>query len=211
MAYLNRPSYLGVGTLDAADRNAALARRSDFHLRYKNAFNSLRKISPQGQFTVLRQVQAALASLPPKVRKQVEDVASAAVVNVDTRAPAGMGQAEAAVSTANTVASIAALVASLGNLGLGIATFVENKKTAKQQREITAQQAADEQKANAQAMALAKEQQRQVKTTFDAETAAKAGYKTLPDGTLVENKSSSGLATAGAVAAAAVGAFFVVK
>jgi hypothetical protein len=212
MAYLNRPSYLGVGTLDVADRNAALVRRNAFALRYKNAFNSLKKLGPQAQATVLAQVRQTLNNLPPDTAKRVTTAASALVDAYDMRSPTGMGDGATAVaSTASTIAGIASLVASLGTLGLGIAQFVENKKTSKQQREIADKQAADEAKANKQALALAQEQQRQVKTTFDAEQAAKAGYKMLPDGTVVENKSSSGLATAGAIAAAAVGAFFVTK
>lgn len=219
MAYLSRPSYLGVGAIDSADRDAALARRSSMALRYKNAYKSLIKLGPQAAAVVLAQARVALAKLPPQSAKQVSTLANALVNQYDLRSVTGLGDpvsaaagaAETASSTAATIASIAGLVASLGTLGLGVAQFVESRKTQKTQRQVAEQQAASQAKADNLAIKQAQEQLRQVKQQSDAEAANKAGYTLLPDGTIVKKESSGGLATAGAVAAAAVSAFFITK
>jgi hypothetical protein len=227
MAYVRNPVYLGVGTLDRVDRDAGLVRQSKFQDQYKRAFLSIARMSPQALAAFSRELMDAVSTLPQGERTQIATMAKAATKNVDPRAPSGLGLPGELATAANAVhwttqvANIAGVVASLATVGFGVANFIEARKASKEEQErLDKQQAMQQQQMNAdlaerqQRLDAAKQQTADIKAQQAEEARLKqindSGYTVAPDGSVVP-KPKSPLGTVGAVAAAAVGAFFLAK
>ncbi len=195
MAYISNPVYYGVGAVDAPDRDAALLRSAYFDTRFSQAYAALSKLPPQQLAQALTQVQAAVQSLAPEQRKQVETVA-ASVVGNDPRKVHGLGDALSAIANG------AAAIAAIGSLTLGVYGFMEQKKATKanQAAQDKAQKLAEKQ-ANADIKL-----QKQALAATTKQNAVEAKQEAA-----ASKKKTSGLATAGGVTAAVVGAFLLTK
>jgi hypothetical protein len=228
MAYVRNPVYLGVGAVDTVDRDAGLVRSAQFDARFKKAFFSLMQMPADARAKFMREIQDAVSTLPGGQRQQITTMAKAAETTLDPRMIPGLGNPAAAVTTATQavhwttqVANIAGVVASLATVGFGVANFIESRKASKEEAErMDRQQAMQQQQMNAdlaerqQRLDAAKAQTEAIKAQQAEEARLKqindSGYTVAPDGSVVP-KPKSPLGTIGAVAAAAVGAFFLAK
>jgi hypothetical protein len=225
MAYVRNPVYLGVGAVDRVDRDAGLVRNAAFDSQFKKAFFSLMRMPADARAKFMREVQDAVSTLPGSQRQQINTMAKAAE-RIDPR-KVPLGALEAAATAANAVhwttqvANIAGVVASLATVGFGVANFIESRKASKEEADrLDKQQAMQQQQMNAdlaerqQRLDAAKAQTASIQAQQAEEARLKqlneSGYTVAPDGSVVPKpKSSAG--TIGAIAAAAVGAFFMAK
>lgn len=227
MAYVRNPVYLGVGAVDRVDRDAGLVRNAAFDSQFKKAFFSLMKMPADARAKFMREVQDAVSVMPADQRQQIRTMAKTAETTLDPRLIPGLGQtgaittAASAVHWTTQVANIAGVVASLATVGFGVANFIESRKASKEEADrLDKQQAMQQQQMNAdlaerqQRLDAAKAQTASIQAQQAEEARLKqlneSGYTVAPDGSVVPKpKSSAG--TIGAIAAAAVGAFFMAK
>jgi hypothetical protein len=227
MAYISNPVFLGVGTLDRADRESVLEKESWLRSNFKGAYASLTKLSVGEQQRLAAQLNALLARMPAEQRSQILAGANA-LKRIDTRAVTGLGVGEgaavAAVQAADwstKLANIAGVIASLTTVGFSVANFIQGRKDSKESKDLQdrqqkmaedqmnaelAERQANLDAAKAQTAALTQQQQDAAKQKqIDA-----AGYMMNPDGSIVP-KPKNTAATVGAVGAAAAVAFFLAK
>jgi hypothetical protein len=225
MAYVRNPVYLGVGAIDAADRASILRKEEWLRSNFKGTYAALTKIPPASLQTLVKQLNTLLATLPPEKRSQILASASA-LKNSDLRAVTGLGQPAVgavvqAADWSSKLANIAGVIASLTTVGFGVAQFIEQKKSSKEQQALQdrQQKMAEEQMAQdlkerqarldaakAQTTALTEQQQAAAKQKeLDA-----SGYMMTPDGQIVPKPKNTAL-TVGAVGAAVAGAFLMSK
>ena len=214
MAYITNPVYCGVGSVDTVDKDSALANMAAFRARYQLAFNLLAQLSPAQRAYIQSSVNNTVAQLPQAQQRQIQTTATVAVHSIDPRGVPGLGQgADVALTGLQTTAQIAGIIASLATTSLGIASFISSKKASKAQQDAQAQQNAlitqqMQLDIDTKKKALAAQQQ-QADNQTKMNTLSASGLTLDAQGSVV--KKTSGLATAGALAAAVTGAFLITK
>lgn len=225
MAYISNPVFLGVGTLDRADRESVLEKESWLRSNFKGAYASLTKLSAGEQQRLAAQLNALLARMPAEQRSQIL-AGAAALKNSDLRAVTGLGQPPVgavvqAADWSTKLANIAGVIASLTTVGFSVANFIQGRKDSKESKDLQdrqqkmaedqmnaelAERQANLDAAKAQTAALTQQQQDAAQQKqIDA-----AGFMMNPDGSIVP-KPKNTAATVGAVGAAAAVAFFLAK
>lgn len=225
MAYVSNPLYAGVGAIDSEDRTALLRKEEWLRSHFKASYAALTKIPPARIVALTSQLNALLSAMPVEQRTRILASASA-MKNSDLRAATGLGQPPVgavvqAADWSSKLANIAGVIASLTTIGFGVANFIDQRKTSKEQaalqdrqqkmaEEQTAQDLKERQArldaAKAQTAALTEQQQAAAKQKqLDA-----SGYMMTPDGQIVPKPKNTTL-TVGAVGAAVAGAFLMSK
>jgi hypothetical protein len=221
MAYITNPVYRGVGSVDAVDRDSALIRNSNFKGEFAQAYQMLERMSTAQVMTLNAKLKNVVQQLPQGQQKQIQTAADAAMRNLDVRTPYGLGMPAGAVAAAAgaadwtaKLANIAGVIASLTTVGLGVANFIETKKTSKAQAEsqarndaMAAKQAQMDIDARKQNLAI---QKQQADALAKQQSLEAAGMTVDAEGNPIK-KPTSPLATAGALAAAVTGAFLISK
>jgi hypothetical protein len=227
MAYVCNPVYLGVGAVDAEDRTSVLRKEEWLRSHFKTSYVALTKIPPASLQVLVSQLNGLLARMPAEQRNQILARASA-LKSLDLRSVTGLGAGEGAVvAVAQTadwttkLANIAGVIASLTTVGFGVANFIDQRKSSKEQKDLQERQQkmAEDQMAQdlkeRQARLDAAKAQTATLTEQQA-TAAKqkeldaSGYMLTPDGQVVPKPKNTAL-TVGAVGAAVAGAFLMSK
>lgn len=205
MAYLTNPVYLGVGFVDAASQQGVSRKVAWLQENHKAAYKALTQMGPEQLAALVRRLSTHLASLP---RADLEVVKSlrTSLVRLDPRMVTGLGVEP--ISLTAKIANIAATIAALTAVTLGVVTFMDTRRDAKEQKKIQERQAAA---AAAQASEEIAARKKALSDAKQAADAAESGVQLDAQGNPIAKKPSSPLASFAALAAAAGGAFLITK
>jgi hypothetical protein len=212
MAYITNPVYLGVGSVDAADRTAMFRKETWLRENHKQAYATLAQMSPAQINALVQQINAKVAALPRAEQERVKALGKM-LTHLDLRTTTGLGQnpVGAAVQAADwstKLANIAGTIAALTTLTLGVVTFVDTRKASKEQKETQDRQEAAAAKQASEEIAARKQMLADSKRAADA---AEAGVTLDAQGNPIPKKAASPLSTIATLAAAAGGAFLITK
>lgn len=220
MTYISNPVCCGFGMIDAVDGGSALARSAAFDANFSSAFKTLAGMSPAKLASVIAQVNSVVQKLPLADQNYIKINGRIAAQTVDPRGIPGLGQAAAAVTVVQAadwtskLANIAGVIASITSLGLGVYGFVQGKKDAKADQARQDAQQAEAKRMNDEEIAARQANLASAKQRADAEEQKmqlnQQGLMVDAQGNVIKKPASSAT-TIGAVGAAAMAAFFLVK
>ena len=159
--------------LSSATSNKQLA-------NYKHYYRQVAALSPAARQNLAANLQIILNKMPAKTRQTVEAMALRTATYADPRAVVGLGNPAGAVST---VAAITGIVATLGTIGLQVATTLDQRKQSKE----AASEARESEKIQQQILRaqLAEQELRIADMKAKQSTNVAAGPGIAPDGSLI--------------------------
>ena len=145
MSYLSGSYLSGDAQLtqdEARDIGLSQAASNRQIANYKKYYKIVANLSPQARANLMAQLNNVLERLPKPQHDLVLEMGLRTASYADPRAVVGLGQIQAAASTASTIAAITGLVATLATVGLTVAQAVDarkqNKETAAAQQQSEA-------------------------------------------------------------------------